>query len=179
MKALRLSSLAVGVAAALASAGPVAAAPVLPTGGTGSQAAKITVPKVLFATFPSSPFSWSLAPGTSTSAAQNVNVKSNAAWALRVFADHSPMTIWDGTAYGTSNLANPVQLTVNGGAAQAVPQATSSSGVANVYSTTDTAARAAGFAGITLAAAFQQDFSYADTPGDYQSTVTFAADQAF
>lgn len=149
------------------------------TTASTTQAATATVPATLAATFPTNPFTWTLAPGTNDSQAQSVNVKSNLAWGLRVFADHSPLTAWDGSTYGSASLTNPLQVALDGAAATSVTQTASSTGVSNVVSKDDAQAQAAGDAGTTMSLVFKQGFSYADAPGDYRSTITYAADQTF
>jgi hypothetical protein len=149
------------------------------TSGGTTQGATASVPPTLTATFPTDPISWTLVPGTNDSTAQSVNVKSNSAWGLRVFVDHSSLTTWDGDSYGSASLANPLELALDGGSASAVPESASSSGVTSLVHETDAEAQAAGDAGTSMNLVFKQAFSYADAPGNYHSVITYAADQAF
>lgn len=166
---------AVLTVAALALPGSALAA----TDASTTQAATAAVPETLSASFPTNPFGWTLAPGTNDSAAQSVNVKSNKAWGLRVFTDHANLTQWDGTVYGSASLTNGLDVALDGGTAGAVTESADSTGVSNVVAKSDSEAQAAGDTGTDLSLVFKQKFSYADAPGDYRATITYAADQAF
>ena len=138
-----------------------------------TQAATANVPATLTASFPTDPISLTLAPGTNESSQQAVNVKSNLAWGLRVTVDNAALTNSDTSA----TLANPLQVSVVGsGVFATVPQTAATN---LVEKATDAEAQAAGDAGTSKNLVFEQTFSYADAPGDYQSTITYAADQAF
>jgi hypothetical protein len=159
-----------GLLIVAAPAGAATAAPV-------TQTADATVPTQISATFPSAPFSLAPAPGVpGVSADQAVTVKANSTWGLRVFADHSPMMAWTGSAYGTDKLAGALQVAVDGAAKGAVPQ---DAATTNIAGATDVAAIAAGDTGITKQLSFSQSFSYADKPGTYRAVITYSADTAF
>jgi hypothetical protein len=148
----------------------------------GTQAATTKVPAKLTAVFPTDAVAWDLnAGGITESAPQSINVKSNKAWALKIFADKSPLASWDGAAYGVDRLANPLEVAVNGAAASALTEGTDAASVTDSkFDVPDNAAaRAAGDAGSNLTVVFRQAFSYADAPGDYRTQVTYAATQSF
>jgi hypothetical protein len=169
---------ALAAAAALAGAGPAAAA--TPTSDSATQTATADVASTLSASLPTGSLDLDLGPGSDSTTAQAITVRSNDKWGLRIFADQASLTKWEQTAYvADEDLSAPLMVQLDAGTATAVPQAATIAEAANTKTVTGTDARAAGDAGIAVAATFSQAFSYADAPGAYRAVVTYAVDQAF
>lgn len=155
------------------------------TSATGSQSVTADVNDTLEATFPGA-FPWgNLDPGTATSSAQTINVKSNALWGVKVSTDQTggQMKEWTGAAYVAATpkvLANPLnwRLSALGGVAQG--------GAFAAFTSTPALATGSqaltGDAGVDVALTYKQVISYADAKAgtnDYRILVSFDVAQGY
>jgi hypothetical protein len=154
---------------------------------TGNQSITADVAPTLQATFPSD-YAWgNLSPGAAgnTSSEQTVNVKSNAAWGLKVSTDlvDGRMKEWTGAAYVSSSpkiLANALtwRMSTLGGSAQGTSFAAASSTAALVTGSQPITGDSGTDVGIT----YKQVASFSDAnagSNDYRIAVTFDAAQGY
>jgi hypothetical protein len=169
----------------------IAASPALATAATtqtGSQSVTADVANTLEATFPSA-YAWGpLDAGATgnTSAEQIVNVKSNAAWGVKVATDlaDGKMKEWTGAAYVASSpkvLTNALtwRLSSLGG----IGQATSFNALSSVQALVSGTQAATDDTGVNVGVRYHQVVSYADlsagVTNDYRVLVSYDVAQGY
>lgn len=179
----RATRTTIGLLAALSAVAPGAATAA--TSATGSQSVTADINDTLEATFPSA-YAWgNLDPGSNTSAAQTVNVKSNASWGAKASTDDvgGRMTEWNGTTYVAVTpkvLTNALnwRLSALGGVAQVTSFAAFTSTPALVTGSQGLT----GDSGVDVALTYNQVISYADAKAgtnDYRTLVSFDVAQGY
>ncbi|WP_205696264.1 hypothetical protein [Conexibacter sp. SYSU D00693] len=154
---------------------------------TSSQSITADVAPTLQATFPGD-YAWgtlAVGAGGNTSSEQTVNVKSNAAWGVKVSSDLADgrMKEWTGAAYVSSSpkvLTHALtwRLSSLGGAAQGTSFAALSSTAAAVT----TSQAITGDSGTDVGVTYRQVASFADPSAggnDYRIAVTYDAAQGY
>lgn len=157
------------------------------TSASGSQSVTADIANTLEATFPSA-YAWgNLLPGASgnTSGEQVVNVKSNAAWGVKVATDlvDGKMKEWTGAAYVAVTpkvLTNPLtwRLSSLGG----VVQGTGFAALSSVQALVSGTQPATSDSGVDVGTTYRQVVSYADLGAgvnDYRVLVSFDVAQGY
>jgi len=174
------------LACAVLAATPAAAGAA--TTATGSQSVTADIANTLEATFPSA-YAWGNLDVGATgniSAEQIVNVKSNAAWGVKVASDlvDGKMKEWTGAAYVASApkiLSNP--LTWRLSTLGAVPQATSFAALSSVQALVSGTQPATGDSGVDVGTRYRQVISYLDpnagVTNDYRLLVSYDVAQGY
>lgn len=178
------------VLSALLVCAPLAATPAAgaATSASGSQSVTADIANTLEATFPSA-YAWGdliVGAAGNTSTEQVVNVKSNAAWGVKVASDlvDGKMKEWTGAAYVAVTpkvLTNPLtwRLSTLGG----VGQATSFAALSSVQALVSGTQPATTDSGVNVGTAYRQVISYADVnagvTNDYRILVSYDVAQGY
>jgi len=154
---------------------------------TGNQSITADVSPTLQATFPAD-YAWgNLSPGAAgnTSTEQTINVKSNAAWGVKISSDLTDgrMKEWNGSAYVSSSpkiLTNALtwRLSSLGGSAQG----TSFAAISSTQAPVTTTQPITGDSGTDVGVTYKQVISFADAnagTNDYRLAVTYDAAQGY
>lgn len=157
------------------------------TSATGSQSVTADIANTLEATFPSA-YAWgNLDAGTTgnTSAEQTINVKSNAAWGVKVATDlaDGKMKEWTGAAYvGASPKILTNALTWRLSSLAGVAQGTAFAALSSVQALVSGTQAATDDTGVNVGVTYKQVVSYGDAnagANDYRVLVSYDVAQGY